>query len=187
MRRRSVSREERELWRRAVRDVSPLRRKTPDGETSSESKPAASNAARRAAPAVPAQRAPAARANLTHFVYAGGDPRADRAASSGRLAIEGTLDLHGMTQAEAHRALLQFIASAAYDGARLVLVITGKGKASSKEARGGVLKSRFLDWIEERALKSDIARVSPAKQKDGGAGAFYVFLKRKGARKAPRV
>lgn len=103
------------------------------------------------------------------------------------MAIERTLDLHGMTQVEAHRALIQFIASAAQDGARLVLVITGKGKAPSRETRGGVLKSRFLDWIEERALKSEIARVSPAKQKDGGAGAFYVFLKRKSAGRAPRL
>ncbi len=103
------------------------------------------------------------------------------------MAIERTLDLHGMTQVEAHRALLQFIAAAVHGGAQLVLVITGKGNASSPEMRGGVLKPRFLDWIEEQPLKSEIARVSPAKQKDGGAGAFYVFLKRKGAGKAPRL
>lgn len=90
-----------------------------------------------------------------------------------------------MTQIEAHRVLLQFIAAAAHDGARLVLVITGKGKPDSPAARTGVLRSRFLDWIEEHPLKNDIARVAPAHQKDGGAGAFYVFLKRKrtGARR----
>lgn len=97
------------------------------------------------------------------------------------MAIERTLDLHGMTQIEAHRALRQFIATAAHEGARLVLVITGKGKSPAPAARGGILKSRFLDWIEEHPLKSEIARVAPASQKDGGAGAFYVFLKRKSA------
>lgn len=91
-----------------------------------------------------------------------------------------------MKQVEAHRALLQFMAAATHEDARLVLVITGKGKPSPA-ARGGVLRSRFLDWIEEHPLKSEIARVSPAKQKDGGSGAFYVFLKRKRVRKAPRL
>lgn len=91
-----------------------------------------------------------------------------------------------MTQVEAHRALLRFMASAANNGVRLVLVVTGKGRATALDARGGVLRSRFLDWVEEPPLRGEIARVAPAKQKDGGAGAFYVFLKRKSAGISPR-
>ena len=132
------------------------------------------------------QRATAS-ANARHFVFGGGDPRLDRAAATRRIEIERTLDLHGMTQIEAHRTLLRFMAGALIDGVRLVLVVTGKGKSSASGGRGGVLRSRFLDWIEEPPLKNDISRVAPAKQKDGGAGAFYVFLKRKGAgNRAPR-
>jgi len=92
-----------------------------------------------------------------------------------------------MTQVEAHRTLLRFMAAAANDGVRLVLVVTGKGKPAASGGRLGVLRSRFLDWIEEPLLKQGISRVAPAKQKDGGAGAFYVFLKRKSAgTRAPR-
>ncbi|OFX02665.1 MAG: hypothetical protein A3E78_08095 [Alphaproteobacteria bacterium RIFCSPHIGHO2_12_FULL_63_12] len=134
-----------------------------------------------------AQTRAAAPAPSRHFVFGGGDPGLDRAAAARRIGIERTLDLHGMTQVQAHRALLQFIASAVHDGVRLVLVITGKGRAPTPEARGGVLRSRFLDWVEEPPLKGELARVSPAKPKDGGAGAFYVFLKRKSRGGPPRA
>jgi DNA-nicking Smr family endonuclease len=117
----------------------------------------------------------------THFVYGGGDPKLDRAAASRRIAIDRTLDLHGMTQAEAHRLLHQFILRAAGDGVRLALIITGKGRPSQP----GVLRARFLDWVETPPLKGAIARVAPARPRDGGAGAFYVFLKAKGAGAAP--
>lgn len=180
MKRRSVSREERELWCRAVRDVSPLR-----ATLSIEASP--DRPARAPATVISSYRSPgqaeATTVSVRHFVFGGGDPRLDRAAANRRIAIERTLDLHGMTQVEAHRAMLRFMASAAADGARLVLVITGKGGARAP----GVLKSRFLDWVEAPPLKGEIARVSPAKQKDGGAGAFYVFLKRKGAGLSPRL
>ena len=134
----------------------------------------------------PATRPAAGKGKSAHFVFGGGDPRLDRAAATRRIEIERMLDLHGMTQVQAHRALVQFMAAAANDGVRLVLVVTGKGRPSAPDARGGVLRSRFLDWIEEPPLKGEIARVAPAKQKDGGAGAFYVFLKRNSAGGPPR-
>ena len=72
---------------------------------------------------------------------------------------------------------------------RLALVITGKGRSAAVEAgaRPGILRSRFLDWIEEAPLKTQIARVAPARAKDGGAGAFYVFLKKKARGASPRL
>ncbi len=185
MRRRTITGEERELWRRAVRDVSPLR----GGSADSPAPPR--EPVRAGAIIANAQRLPmrlqAPGANPRHYVFGGGDPRLDRAAARRRIAIEREIDLHGMTQVEAHRALLGFIAQAVVDGARLVLVVTGKGKAQTPDMRGGVLRSRFLDWVEIPPLKSEIARVAPASQKDGGAGAFYVFLKRKGAGPSPRL
>lgn len=181
-----MTREERDLWRRAVRDVTPLGDAPPSLETPVD-KPPSTGPASRPVVKSPSARAVVAPAKSAHFVLGGGDPRLDRAAASRRMEIERTLDLHGMTQVQAHRALLQFIASAAGDGARLVLIVTGKGKPAAPDARGGVLRSRFLDWVEEPPLKGDIARVAPAKQKDGGAGAFYVFLKRQRAGSAPRL
>lgn len=83
---------------------------------------------------------------------------------------------------------MRFLNAAAADGARLALVITGKGRppAQSDASRGGILRTRFLDWIEEAPVRSLIARVSQARPRDGGAGAFYVFLKQKGAGVTPR-
>lgn len=180
MRRRRISEEEAGLWRRAVRDVKPL------GRGFSLVEPAAPARTARTSPAPVADRRPphVASTKAQHFVFGGGDPGADRRASTRRLPIDRTLDLHGMTQVEAHRALMSFIASARGDELRLLLVITGKGRAP--DLRPGILKSRFLDWVEAPPLRSEIARVAPAKAKDGGAGAFYVYLKSKGAGSPPR-
>jgi len=178
MRRRSLSDEERALWRRAVRDVAP-------GDFQRAAAPAPLAPVRAVGVTPPAREfAPAAAPKASsHFVYGGGDPKLDRAAATRRIAIERTLDLHGLTQVEAHRLLLQHIARAAGDGVRLMLVITGKGRPSQP----GVLRMRFLDWIEAPPLKGSIARVAPARPRDGGAGAFYVFLKTKGAGVPPRL
>lgn len=186
MRRRRVSREERDLWHRAVRDVTPFRHAVID-VAADELLPIPMRRGREPTAENQTPKGPGPRATASHFVLGGGDPRLDRAAATRRIAIERILDLHGLTQVEAHRLLLRFIASSAADGLRLVLVITGKGRpAADQSARTGILKSRFLDWVEAPPLKGEIARVAPAKPKDGGAGAFYVFLKRKSAGQVPR-
>lgn len=103
-----------------------------------------------------------------------GDPKLDRRAARGRLAIEATLDLHGFNQGAAHAALRQFLIHANSHHYRCVLVITGKGAASSGS---GILRRRFLEWINEHGMREMISRVAQAHQRHGGAGAFYVFLK----------
>ena len=103
-----------------------------------------------------------------------GDPKLDRRAARGRIAIEATLDLHGYNQGAAHAALRQFLIRANANHHRCVLVITGKGAASSGS---GILRRRFLEWINERELRDAISRVAQAHQRHGGAGAFYIFLK----------
>jgi DNA-nicking Smr family endonuclease len=122
---------------------------------------------------------PLRRARAAGPAFGGGDPARDRLAAQRRLPIEARLDLHGLTQRQAETALLRFLAGAHADGAACVIVITGKGKQmSGGDERRGVLKQRFLDAIETAPLRPMIARVAPAKPKDGGAGAFYVFLKK---------
>jgi DNA-nicking Smr family endonuclease len=68
-----------------------------------------------------------------------------------------------------------FVAEAMRNGARIVLVVTGKGRGGGQSA--GVLRRRFLDWIEEPSVRAHLARVAPAHPRDGGDGAFYLFLK----------
>ena len=104
-------------------------------------------------------------------------PAADRAGERrvrrGRVEIEGSLDLHGYTQDSAHMALQAFVAFHRAQGARCVLVITGKGKAGQ-----GVIRKHFLDWLNSPDVRAHVSSYAQAHQKHGGGGAFYVFLKR---------
>jgi DNA-nicking Smr family endonuclease len=97
----------------------------------------------------------------------------------GKLPIEARLDLHGLTQAEAHRDLTRFLATADAAGKRLVIVITGKGRPGSEGI--GILRQAVPRWLNEPALRGRILAVTPAQPRDGGAGALYVLLRRKRA------
>lgn len=139
-------------------------------------------------------------------VLGAGDPAVDKHVAKGRIEIERVLDLHGDTQIAAYPRLLKFLTDAFHDECRCVLVITGKGGPASASSMArvrsestvrrdhrhrdsdgdnftfsppGILKQRFLEWIDTADLRVLIARVSGARPKDGGAGAFYVFLKKK--------
>ncbi len=103
----------------------------------------------------------------------------------GRMAIDGRLDLHGLTQEKAHRALNAFIARAHGQGARCVLVITGKGSAQKDDDIGfmpdrsrGVLKEMVPRWLNEPGNRQRILAMQPAQPRHGGSGAFYVLLRR---------
>jgi|TARA_Y100000294_G_scaffold153626_1_gene152684 DNA-nicking Smr family endonuclease len=92
------------------------------------------------------------------------------------MDIEATLDLHGLTQAEAHRALGAFLRGSRSAGKRTVLVITGKGGVKGSER--GVLRDAVPRWLNEGPNRRMIRGFSFAAPKDGGQGALYVLLKR---------
>jgi len=98
------------------------------------------------------------------------DRRSAQRVKRGQTTIEARLDLHGMTQAEAHRALAAFLARAQQAGHRLVLVITGKS---------GVLHGAVPRWLEEGENRGRVLAFGRAQPLHGGAGALYVFLRRK--------
>ena len=101
------------------------------------------------------------------------DDRAFRDLKKGKLAIDGRVDLHGMTQDEAQRALDTFLVSARASGRRHVLVITGKGRAND-----GVLKRVVPIWLSMPPLSFHVNGVREAHIEHGGSGALYVRLKR---------
>ncbi len=88
----------------------------------------------------------------------------------GRVEPEARLDMHGLHEAEAYRALERFLMRARVEDKRLVLVITGKG---------GVLRNNLPRWLAGDAFRDSVAGVSPAHLRHGGTGAYYVGLKRK--------
>lgn len=93
----------------------------------------------------------------------------------GRHRIEARLDLHGMTQDEAHRELAAFVAASREAGRRCVLIITGRGLGPNGP---GVLKSAVPRWLEEPELRRHVLAIAPAQPQHGGAGAAYLLLRR---------
>lgn len=91
----------------------------------------------------------------------------------GKLAIGGKLDLHGHTLVTGRAALMRFLHAAHDRGERTVIVITGVGRAGQ-----GVLKQNLPNWLASGELRTLVAGFAQAHRSHGGAGAFYVFLKR---------
>ncbi len=100
----------------------------------------------------------------------------------GKLAPEARIDLHGLTLAEAHPDLIRFILNAQSAGLRLVLVITGKGKRGDDTGpipqRMGALRHQVPQWLRMSPMGQAVLQVTEAHLKHGGAGAYYVYLRR---------
>ncbi|WP_142849370.1 Smr/MutS family protein [Telmatospirillum sp. J64-1] len=181
---RGLSHDEKDLWRALTRDVQPLPgREDLAGPESVPPEPAPMPAAVRATPALPPPQPPAPRpASSLPALHHGATPGVDRRNADrlkkGRMAIDGRIDLHGMTQEAAHSALIAFLHRCYEADRRCVLVITGKGRDS--EGRGiGVLRAAVPRWLNEGSLRQRILAFSHAQPRDGGEGALYVLLKRR--------
>lgn len=103
------------------------------------------------------------------------DRRTDAKLRKGKIPVEGVLDLHGMTQEEAHAALKGFVTRAFGQQKRCVLVITGKGTRSDGP---GILKTRLPIWLGIEPLNNMVLKSVAAHRKHGGDGAYYLYLKR---------
>jgi DNA-nicking Smr family endonuclease len=179
-RRRTVSRTELDLWRHAVRDAQPL----PGRDLPGEPEPVAATppdpvpvpVSREPAP-VPKIR-PASRdlPPLAVGAKLGTDKRTAERLRQGDMAIEGRIDLHGMTQDQAHGALTRFILAAFDDGKRCVLVITGKGY---RDGQSGILRQATPRWLNTPPLRERVLSFTHAQPRHGGEGALYVLLKRR--------
>ncbi|MGI8840568.1 MAG: Smr/MutS family protein, partial [Caulobacteraceae bacterium] len=97
-----------------------------------------------------------------------------RRLASGRAALEGRLDLHGLNQDRARGALTAFVLRGHAEGRRAILVITGKGASGD-----GVLRRRVPEWLAEPPLRALVGGLTAAHRRHGGAGALYVTLKRR--------
>jgi DNA-nicking Smr family endonuclease len=172
---RHPSREDRALWRRTMRDVKPMAPAGP-AVTGEEGEPEEETAL---PPRPPVVTAPVKRGKNLPPLAPGESPGVDRRTAErfrrGQLSVEARLDLHGLTQEEAHRALASFVQQAHATGLRTVLVITGKGGFG--DARG-VLREAVPRWLNEGDLRPRVLSCAWAQPKHGGAGALYVLLRR---------
>lgn len=91
----------------------------------------------------------------------------------GALDIDATLDLHGHTQDSALAMLTRFLHRAQSRGDRTVIVVTGVGRGGE-----GVLRRMLPEWLAAKDIRPIVSGYAPAHRSHGGAGAFYVFIKR---------
>jgi DNA-nicking Smr family endonuclease len=163
--------EERDLWRRVTKTIAPRRLIIDDDEPPS-------TASFQPADFPPSQTAPAKRLASAHSAPAqkptpvadrGGEKRVRR----GKLEIGGSLDLHGHTLVSGRDAVIGFLHAAQRRGDGVVIIVTGKGRVGE-----GVLKRSLPGWLGAHEVRPLISGFAQAHRDHGGAGAFYVFLKR---------
>jgi DNA-nicking Smr family endonuclease len=180
-RRRSLSDEERTLWSTVTRAIKPLRTRKAMVEGESEALPAVDTPPVKAPKtATPKAVAPPAPRRSDPPPLAPLGRRMKQKLGRGTEPIDGRIDLHGMTQADAHAALTHFLRRAQRDGARVVLVITGKGARVGADpyAERGVLKRQVPHWLESAELRAFVVGFESAGIGHGGAGALYVRVRR---------
>jgi DNA-nicking Smr family endonuclease len=191
-----MTEEESELWRHATRQLAPIQiKQRVSGQPEPLSPPARKAGGQQASGStLPPARGPASSkpAAVEPPALAEFDQRRARRIASGRIAIDGRLDLHGLRQRDARAQLRSFLFDAYAKGHRVVLVITGKGNTSPNvesqsslldETPRGVLRQAVPAWLQEPELRSIVSGFTAAGIRHGGNGALYVQL-RKPARSA---
>lgn len=188
-----ISDADRALWRKATQDTKPLEKRArtatadrPEPQVSEPKVPEASKAPAREAAASPRPSTggtprKAAAPDLEAGRASGLDRRKLERLRRGKLPIEATIDLHGDTQAVAHRRLGDFLTRSQAAGRRCVLVITGKGRpgGGGEGQASGVIRTNLPRWLNEAPNRDRVLAFAQAQPAHGGAGAFYVLLKRR--------
>lgn len=185
---RGLSASEAALWARLAQTVRPLAGKQfsklemttpPAGLPPGKLKAAKPIIAAKVMPQ--AALVPATRPRPRPLDQHGLDSSWERKLAKAAIAPDFTLDLHGYGLDAAHDRLDQGLSLALSQGARMVLVITGRARpvdAADRGSRRGAIRAKLLDWLAAGPHGSKIAAVRPAHPRHGGAGAVYVVLRR---------
>lgn len=168
---RLLSPDEVELWTRVTADVRPAPgrspRRLPDPAPRAPEQRAASALEAPEKKSAPRPSPPIA--DLDH--------RTRTKLRRGRLEVDAKLDLHGLRQSEAQRALIDFLRRAQVGGARMAIVVTGKGARSED---GGVLRRVVPLWLQAPHMRDVVVSFGEAARNHGGEGALYVQIRRPG-------
>ena len=163
---RELTPEEKKLWRRVAESVRRRRAQGAPPALEADATPA------------PAQQAASPRPHaLPPRAALHSAPPPDRAREKrirrGRVEIGATLDLHGHTLQSGRETLARFLRAAQARGERTVIVVTGVGRSGE-----GVLRRSLPEWLGQADLRPLTSGYAQAHRAHGGAGAFYVFIKR---------
>lgn len=122
----------------------------------------------------------AGQAHAPISTHAGIDRNTARRLRQGKMAIEATIDLHGMGREEARHRLTRFLERAFEEQRRCVLVITGKGRFNADAGQSeGVLRKHLSRWLSLAPCAHWVLSHTRAQPRHGGDGAFYILLRRK--------
>lgn len=181
-----LSDDDAKLWKRVAETTEPLKKpanrfvKKPETDTPGDSErpaEATNPGEQKSKTKTGVSRVPAPPADTSPPPLGSYDRGEARAIASGRRDVDARIDLHGMRQREAHRALSSFLISSRARGDRHVLVITGKGSGVRPGERG-VLNREVPRWLNEPEFRQIVVGFTPAHKRHGGEGALYVRLRR---------
>ena len=172
-----LSKEDRILWSTVARTVTPLKGRTAEqlsgeSEREMETMPEPKTPLRSSISQSEAATSPARKPSRPAHI----DMTTRKKLSKGSIPIDGRIDLHGLTQGEAHLLLLSFLHRAYAENRRYVLVITGKGSSFGSD---GVLRRVVPAWMATPSFRAIVSAHESAARRHGGAGALYVRLRRK--------
>jgi DNA-nicking Smr family endonuclease len=177
---RTLTDEEIDLWITVARSVTPGRGKMVPypSKPATTSEPAAGPPASRITGEVPP---PPPKTNPPIPALSGVERRLKAKLAQGKAGVDAVLDLHGMHQHTAFGALRHFLSTAQRDGAKLVLVITGKGERPSADPleQSGVLRRAVPHWLSSPDMRATVIGFEEATRPHGGSGALYVRIRRR--------
>jgi DNA-nicking Smr family endonuclease len=171
-RHRSPSDAELELWTKVTADVRPFRQRPIPRETLPAATATAATPVGVLSPSPQEKAVPPRRIPPVNEI----DHKTRTKLRRGRLDVDAKLDLHGMRQHEAQRALIDFLYRCQANGGKVAIVVTGKGLTSEA---GGVLRRMVPMWLQAPQLRDVVSGYGEAARNHGGEGALYVRIRRR--------
>lgn len=170
-----------ELWKRFVRNITPLHSDSPPNELSHLIPPQETSYSpiEKKPPQVTEHKASSLNheKKSNHF-YKAPEKHQKKRMLRGTFHYLARLDLHGLSLNDAYYKTAEFIQSHYQSGIRHILLITGKG-SRQKDGSIGILRPQMIEWFHSSSFAEYISIYHHASPKDGGKGAFYVILKNK--------
>jgi len=180
----SLSPEDRELWGKVAKTLTPL---DPDRvrvledelERSKKDKPRTAVKSPQTATAIKAPAPEKKTPDLLPLHQL--ETRYRRKIVRGVRAIDARIDLHGLTQYQAHDRLRGFLYQAQARSHKVVLVITGKGGGPGHAYMDerGILRRMVPQWLAMPDMRSVVLGYEEAHASHGGAGALYVRIRKR--------
>jgi len=172
---RRLSADEQKLWAKVVAGVRPIRALEAAADMpAGEEPPPADPVAKRRDPDPAARKPVATRARPGHTL----DGSWDRRLARGIVQPDLTLDLHGHRLDSAYHLLDSRLGSAIEQGARVLLLITGRPPGPERPVARGRIRAAIGDWLTSSRHAGSIAAIRGAHPRHGGAGALYIILRK---------